>query len=442
MHLLSISIGLLLALDTTAATGNEPSTRGLPPRHYVTNCDDHGPGSLRDVLAAAASGDSIDLSQLTCSVITLTSGELITYLDNVDLSGSITISSANSSRVLSHKGQGTLHIHGLTIADGMSSSDWITAGGCIYTRGSLQAFDVTVRNCTATSRRGTVGMVLGGGVFASKDAFLLQTSIIDNAVVSENDHDIARGGGIYAGNLRLLRSTISGNTVDSKALSPSSVKAGGGFYSQAGVYIAYSTISGNSADFGGGGRQSGTGYDCVSTIKHSTISGNMAHLSAGGIVSTDALLKIWNSTIAFNASSRSYAEPIPDCGGILFMGGDEYLSLRSSIVANNRIGDAASDVCAPPHVAPIIGYGNLVIAANRPLPADTIQLDPMLEPLGYNGGSTETHALRPGSPAIDSGNNSSWASYDQRGFPRIAGAGTDIGAFELQSDTIFIDSFD
>src|SRR5439155_10968009 len=55
-----------------------------------------------------------------------------------------------------------------------------------------------------------------------------------------------------------------------------------------------------------------------------------------------------------------------------------------------------------------------------------------------NGGPTRTHALLPGSPAIDAGNNAiATVATDQRGFPRIAdgpdadSTGTvDIGAFE------------
>jgi hypothetical protein len=56
---------------------------------------------------------------------------------------------------------------------------------------------------------------------------------------------------------------------------------------------------------------------------------------------------------------------------------------------------------------------------------------------------TRTHALLPGSPAIDTGNNSANLSTDQRnsGFPRVIGAAPDIGAFEFNSDIIFINGF-
>ena len=64
----------------------------------------------------------------------------------------------------------------------------------------------------------------------------------------------------------------------------------------------------------------------------------------------------------------------------------------------------------------------------------------MLGPLANNGGPTLTHALLPGSPAINAGDPAAMAGldgiplYDQRGegFDRVAGGRIDIGAFEVQ----------
>jgi hypothetical protein len=66
-------------------------------------------------------------------------------------------------------------------------------------------------------------------------------------------------------------------------------------------------------------------------------------------------------------------------------------------------------------------------------------LDPLLEPLADNGGLTLTHALRPGSPAIDRGTGVTSATFfdcpktDQRGVTRPMGMACDVGAFELGS---------
>jgi hypothetical protein len=68
------------------------------------------------------------------------------------------------------------------------------------------------------------------------------------------------------------------------------------------------------------------------------------------------------------------------------------------------------------------------------------EIDPLLSPLADNGGPTMTHALLPGSPAINMGDPAAVAGvggvplFDQRGepFTRVHGGRIDIGAFESQ----------
>jgi sugar lactone lactonase YvrE len=56
--------------------------------------------------------------------------------------------------------------------------------------------------------------------------------------------------------------------------------------------------------------------------------------------------------------------------------------------------------------------------------------DPALAKLDYYGGATPTLALLECSPALDAGDGLASPATDQRGSPRPAGAGVDIGAFE------------
>ena len=70
-------------------------------------------------------------------------------------------------------------------------------------------------------------------------------------------------------------------------------------------------------------------------------------------------------------------------------------------------------------------------------PGDQINTDPILGPLQDNGGPTLTHALLPGSPAINAGdpNFVGPPDYDQRGpgYDRVRGGRIDVGSFEVQN---------
>ena len=69
-------------------------------------------------------------------------------------------------------------------------------------------------------------------------------------------------------------------------------------------------------------------------------------------------------------------------------------------------------------------------------PGDRIRTNPMVGPLQNNGEHTLTHALLPGSPAIDTGNPSFAPPpfFDQRGagFLRTVNGRIDKGSFEVQ----------
>jgi len=100
---------------------------------------------LRDVLAQASRFDTIDLYGLSCSLITLTTGELSTDLDDVTLAGNVTISAGGASRVLSHLGTGTLGLFGLEFANGEVIANPAN-GGCIRSQGNVSMNRVVVHD--------------------------------------------------------------------------------------------------------------------------------------------------------------------------------------------------------------------------------------------------------------------------------------------------------
>jgi len=105
--------------------------------------------------------------------------------------------------------------------------------------------------------------------------------------------------------------------------------------------------------------------------------------------------------------------------------------------------DLAADTDTDTRIARVVIGGNDIFTTVGYLqPSPIIIADPLLAPLNDNGGPTLTHALLPGSPAIDAGNNVLHLETDQRGRSRVSGAAPDIGAFEVQTDAIFANGFD
>jgi len=73
---------------------------------------------------------------------------------------------------------------------------------------------------------------------------------------------------------------------------------------------------------------------------------------------------------------------------------------------------------------------------------NNLDADPLLGDLAGNGGSTLNLMPGDGSSAIDTGNDASCASTDQRGVFRPQGAHCDIGAVEVTFNNIFANGFE
>jgi hypothetical protein len=416
----------------------------------VTHCGDSGAGSLRDTIAAAQTGDLVDLRELSCSTITVGSGEIV--VPQADLSivgagtGRITINSKYTNRIFNHTGEGILGLQGVTIANGASTGvpgAPNASGGCIRSNGmvvlgnplfvGLPGLGARVENCRAEALANEYGLSSGGGIRA--DAVVLVNSRVSgNQNISSpgtSPFAVDGGGGIACRSLSMLFSELSDNQdVESKY-------GGGGaaIYladGQAAGTITNSTIVGNSARIGGG-----LSLAAPAAVRNSTISGNVADEAGGGIFvgglgAGDDFVS--NSTITGNVVAGDgfgggvYAAVQPD--------------LHSTIVHGNfRFGTVPDDVAGK---AGVTGASNLVGISSAPLPPGTLTgVDPLLGPLANHGGRTRTHALLPGSPAISLGGNAAGLATDQRGpgFPRVVGAHPDIGAYEFDPDRIFTNGF-
>ena len=178
------------------------------------------------------------------------------------------------------------------------------------------------------------------------------------------------------------------------------------------------------------------------SISNSTFSGNSALQGGSAIthlaVKTPSLMKIESVTLAENSSTTIVTEG--------FAGGTAITSLRNTLLNNtNNLSTQGTAFIK----------SNGFNLSNNAEPflnqsSDRKNANASLAPLQNNGGPTRTHALLPGSAAIDAGIRT--GIFDQIGnnrpndLPMITNAagsdGTDIGSYEATSETVFSDGFE
>jgi len=419
----------------TTAKGNRPGTTIT-----VTNGNDSGPGSLRQAFADAQDGDTINFDP-SVNTVTLTTAELA--IDkSVTLSGApqmVTVARASQTefRIFHVMPGHSVEIDGLTISGGHITGG--NGGGILNDNSTL-----TIAHCSVSGNAiaSFSGNNFGGGIHNSGTMTLNQVSVNSNnapppaipsgggisntgtmiiiAGTVQGNMGFFSGGGIYnTGMMTVTGSTISSNQLGNPGHFGGS---GGGIVNYGTMTIQDSTISGNTAL--GGDLQGGDGGGISgdnNTITNSTITGNSAH-HGGGIAGSGNI-----AHTTFSSNSASIA------GGTLYVTGP--LELGNTIL---KAGTSGVNIFNNGGTVTSHGYNVCSDNGGGFLngPGDQINTDPMLGPLQNNGGPTLTHALLPGSPAIDAGdpNFTPPPDYDQRGpgFVRVFNGRIDVGSFEVQ----------
>jgi hypothetical protein len=406
------------------------------------SCDDAGVGSLREAIAGAMDGATIDLTTSGCSEITLTTGEIHVIQSDLSIVGpgseALAIKGGASlgyrNRIFDHSHVGTLTIQGVTLADAhlIGDSSNPASGGCVYSFGTVALINAVVTGCEAEAPANSYTDALGGAVYSRGGVEIAGGSIHGNSAVS--GEFLANGGGVFtSGDLTTKYTSIANNKAVPVGYIAASSGGGIAVIGYGSIDVLGSTISGNEAQVGAGFHSRTTGS---AEIRNSTISDNKASERMGGAVFMHAV-KFANSTVTNNSASFA------DFGVGVYAA--ETLTSQSSIFGNNfnESGDTALDVHAPL----IEGNDNVIVSASSPVPDTTIVACPRLRVLADNGGPTPTHAPNSGSPVIDAGNNLDDLALDQRsnGFPRVFGAFADIGAVEWQGeidDVVFRSAFE
>ena len=387
-------------------------------------------------------------------------------------------------------------ISGSTLTNNTAGSGY---GGAVYSEGSLTLSGTTVSNNTGRAGGGVMSSgkygqlhvhdstitsneaQRGGGVdvaqsykysYANSNVKHAVKSDITNTSISANKADLGAGVNFDVlgdgDHFTITHSTISGND----AASSEATGYGGGIHFSDAFFFPYfngegynyrnitpidgefraidSTISGNSADVGGGVSMGGAPRSVLSKAKRLQPYRSDPY---GTVVGPDGSVDFENSTIASNSASSN--------GGGVYLNQydtnpyDEQnvfssptIGLTSTILADNTAGGAPNDADRgnDSQSGGLDSVDSLVEnAGDAPFTNQQSTLtgiDPQLGPLADNGGPTQTQLPSTTSPVIDKGDAPARLNDDQRGQSRTVqgdaadapgGDGTDIGAVEVQN---------
>jgi len=286
----------------------------------VTNTNDSGAGSLRQIISDAVSGDTLTFAtNLSGAIINLTSGKVLLEksltIDGSALAGGITLNGNNAGDILEVASGNTVVLNSLTFTNASAS-------------GVLNSGAVTLNRCAVVAN--------WNGIDGESGQMTVNQSIITG--------NLGSGLFINSGVLTVNQSTIAGN------LTTSGVYGGGIYNYQATATLNQCTIAGNSADLGGGVVNYGG-----MTVNQCTITGNSA-LYGGGIENYGGMT-LSNSIVATNSVNGydTNTADIDNLGTLTRMGANIIQMASGQFGYGTFSGPAA--INADPLLAPLGNYG-------------------------------------------------------------------------------------
>jgi CSLREA domain-containing protein len=440
-ELFSVSGSLVVSTVVDEVDGDTGAS-DLSLREAITLANG-SPGADSITFHTSTGGIEFDLAlgQLVIS-------ETVTIAGQGD-SGTIIDAQLNSRMFDITNAAGNVTLSNLTLKNGRTTIGGLAGSGSAVR--SLSPGLLTISQSTLSGNSTLGDQASGGAVFSDTGTVsITQSTLSGNATQG----DYATGGAISTGSGSV---TVSLSTLSQNSTSGNGAEAGA-IYSLSGpVIISRSTLSGNSTT--GAEAYGGAVFAFFSTVtvSSSTLSGNLTggtNANGGAIWARYGTVRVIQSTLTLNNAAQG-------AGGAIYSLSSA-VTISNSIVAGNLDNGTAPDIRKSPNNTDPFTVTNSLIGRNNGTGldatsgstpgvngnfvggnTDSLKINPLLGPLADNGGLMKTHALLPGSLAINRGSNSAAIDVtqpgnpafttDQRGnpFARRFNGTVDMGAFEL-----------
>jgi fibronectin-binding autotransporter adhesin len=324
-----------------------------------------------------------------------------------------------------------------TVTVNLLSNQTYTVGTTSDTGGAASVADCATTANTTCRLRDAIGFATSGtdtvafngsgrGIIALTSTLTLGTSVAISGPTSGAGVTVSGGGAV---GVFVVNSGVTAS-IGNLTIAGGSAANGGAILNNDTLALTNSTLTGNHAG-GNGGAILNNG---TLTVTSSTFSGNDA--TSGGAIFNDGALTVTNSTLNGNTVTGSGAS---GGGGLGLHTGTATLA-NTIIAGNTTAGSAPDDINGP--LAVTSGANNLIgnVGSSGGLTdlmdGNIVGHSALLAALGDHGGTTQTIALLPGSPALGGGTSGGVGipTTDQRGVARTGH--NDIGAFQSQGFTL------
>ncbi|MFN7956147.1 MAG: thrombospondin type 3 repeat-containing protein [bacterium] len=284
------------------------------------------------------------------------------------------------------------------IADADFEQNYTSTGGAVANRGGTVDIHTSLFEGNYAFNGGAIWNASG-------------TMFVDSSRFAGNSANLCLGGCysgaggaiLNGGTLAVTRSTFEHHTA----------YWGGGIYNEGEATIE-STLIRQNGDWWGDEASAGGGVYSTGavTIRNSTFTGNCTNGAAG------SALRLAGGAGLLDHVTVTDAEPPPWYPELCRRTDPVIAVSEATLTAVASIVDGSCE----------LNLSRVIVSAGDNLergdtcgfaaPNDLVNVDPGLAPLADNGGPTQSHALLPGSPAIDSATATACPATDQRGVAR------------------------